>query len=109
MQVYIRTANNVLIEINPATRIPRTFKRFAGLMVQLLHKYSITASESSVKLMKVIKNPLSDHLPAGCRKILMSYSADAIKRPAELVPESEQPICIVVGAIAKVITPAATI
>lgn len=101
LQVYIRTANNVLIEINPATRIPRTFKRFAGLMVQLLHKYSITASESSVKLMKVIKNPLSDHLPAGCRKILMSYSADGVKRPAELVPEVEQPICIVVGAIAK--------
>ena len=46
---------------------------------------------------------------SGCRKILMSYSADGIKRPAELVPESEQPICIVVGAIAKVITPAATI
>ena len=41
---------------------------------------------------------------SGCRKILMSYSADGIKRPAELVPESEQPICIVVGAIAKVIT-----
>ena len=53
------------IEINPATRIPRTFKRFCGLMVQLLHKYSITAAESSVKLMKVIKNPVSDHLPAG--------------------------------------------
>jgi len=31
----------------------------------------------------------------------MSYSADGVKRPAELVPESEQPICIVVGAIAK--------
>ena len=55
----------MLIEINPATRIPRTFKRFCGLMVQLLHKYSITAAESSVKLMKVIKNPVSDHLPAG--------------------------------------------
>jgi len=101
LQVYIRTANNVLIEINPATRIPRTFKRFAGLMVQLLHKYSITASDSSVKLMKVIKNPITDHLPAGCRKILMSYSADGIKRPSQLVPESEEPICIVVGAIAK--------
>jgi len=101
LQVYIRTANNVLIEINPATRIPRTFKRFAGLMVQLLHKYSITAAETSVKLMKVIKNPITDHLPAGCRKILMSYSADGIKRPSQLVPESEEPICIVVGAIAK--------
>ena len=46
---------------------------------------------------------------AGCRKILMSYSADGVKRPSELVPEIEQPICIVVGAIAKVITTAATI
>lgn len=63
----------MLIEINPATRIPRTFKRFAGLMVQLLHKYSITASESSVKLMKVIKNPLSDHLPAGNIIVRKSY------------------------------------
>ena len=32
LQVYIRTKNNVLIEINPKTRIPRTFKRFSGLM-----------------------------------------------------------------------------
>lgn len=32
LQVYIRTARNVLIEVNPQTRIPRTFKRFGGLM-----------------------------------------------------------------------------
>lgn len=32
LQVYVHTENNVLIEINPQTRIPRTFKRFAGLM-----------------------------------------------------------------------------
>ena len=36
-----------------------------GLMVQLLHKYSITAADSTVKLLKVIKNPITDHLPAG--------------------------------------------
>lgn len=101
LQVFIRTSNNVLIEINPATRIPRTFKRFAGLMVQLLHKYSITAAESSVKLLKVIKNPVTDHLPPGCKKILMSYSADKVVPPSKLVPEGDEPICIVVGAIAK--------
>jgi rRNA small subunit pseudouridine methyltransferase Nep1 len=102
LQVYIRTANNVLIEINPSTRIPRTFKRFAGLMVQLLHKYSITAAESTVKLLKVIKNPVTDHLPPGCRKVLMSFSADKKPvKPSTLVPEGEEPICIVVGAIAK--------
>ncbi len=68
LQVFIRTANNVLIEINPQTRIPRTFHRFAGLMVQLLHKFSIKSSDNaSIKLMKVIKNPVTDHLPVGCR------------------------------------------
>eukprot|EP00088_Acartia_fossae_P007985 TRINITY_DN1375_c0_g1_i1.p2 TRINITY_DN1375_c0_g1~~TRINITY_DN1375_c0_g1_i1.p2 ORF type:complete len:236 (-),score=48.60 TRINITY_DN1375_c0_g1_i1:888-1595(-) len=102
LQVFIRTANNVLIELNPATRIPRTFKRFAGLMVQLLHKYSITAADSSVKLLKVIKNPVTDHLPPGCRKILMSYSADkAPVKPSTLIPEGDDPIVFVVGAIAK--------
>lgn len=32
MQVFIHTNKNVLIEVNPAVRIPRTFKRFCGLM-----------------------------------------------------------------------------
>jgi rRNA pseudouridine-1189 N-methylase Emg1 (Nep1/Mra1 family) len=32
LQVYVTTNKNVLIEINPQTRIPRTFKRFSGLM-----------------------------------------------------------------------------
>ncbi len=32
VKVYIRTAKNVLIEVNSKCRIPRTFKRFSGLM-----------------------------------------------------------------------------
>ena len=32
LQVYIHTERNVLIEVNPSTRIPRTFDRFCGLM-----------------------------------------------------------------------------
>ncbi|CDQ95555.1 unnamed protein product [Oncorhynchus mykiss] len=32
LQVYIHTERNALIEINPQTRIPRTFNRFCGLM-----------------------------------------------------------------------------
>lgn len=32
LQIYIHTVNNVLIEVNPQTRIPRTFDRFCGLM-----------------------------------------------------------------------------
>ena len=32
LQVYIHTAKGTLIEVNPHVRIPRTFKRFSGLM-----------------------------------------------------------------------------
>ena len=71
LQVYIHSEKNVLIELHPQTRVPRTFDRFAGLMgeygynshvtetssdftpVQLLHKLSIHASDGPMKLMKV--------------------------------------------------------
>ena len=100
-QIYIHTANNVLIEVNPQTRIPRTFPRFAGLIVQLLHKFSIKASDSSIKLLKVIKNPIEDHLPVGCKKICLSFSADGASNAEDVVPDNDEPVCIVVGAIAK--------
>ncbi|KAF8334993.1 Alpha/beta knot methyltransferase [Cantharellus anzutake] len=63
LQVYIHTAKDVLIEVNPHIRIPRTFKRFSGLMVQLLHRLSIRGVNTSEKLLKVIRNPVTDHLP----------------------------------------------
>lgn len=66
LQVFIRTKGNVLIELNPKTRIPRTFKRFCGLMAQLLSKLRIRAANSSEVLLKVIKNPIIEHLPLGC-------------------------------------------
>lgn len=119
LQVYIHTVNNVLIEINPQTRIPRTLKRFGGLMgklpehlkcnvllnasfsfaVQLLHKMSIRATDTSTKLMKVIKNPISDHLPVGCKKFVMSFTGK-LQPPKELVPAEDEPIALVIGAFA---------
>lgn len=41
LQVYISTEKNVLIEVNPQTRIPRTFKRFAGLMGNIFYIFFI--------------------------------------------------------------------
>ena len=35
LQVYIETTKSVLIEVSPHTRIPRTYKRFAGLMGEI--------------------------------------------------------------------------
>ncbi|KAM6214832.1 ribosomal RNA small subunit methyltransferase NEP1 [Rhynchocyon petersi] len=99
LQVYIHTQKNVLIEVNPQTRIPRTFDRFCGLMVQLLHKLSVRAADGPQKLLKVIKNPVSDHFPVGCMKIGTSFSIPAVTDVRELVPSSD-PIVFVVGAFA---------
>jgi rRNA small subunit pseudouridine methyltransferase Nep1 len=47
LEVFVTTAGNQVIKINPATRIPRTYKRFAALMAQLMKKMTIRAEESS--------------------------------------------------------------
>ena len=102
LQIYIHTAKGVLIEVSPTVRIPRTFKRFAGLMVQLLHKLSIRSTNSQEKLLKVIKNPITSHLPPNCRKVTLSFDAEVVRVRdyiADLGPKES--ICVFVGAMAK--------
>ncbi|KAL1191540.1 hypothetical protein V5N11_002361 [Cardamine amara subsp. amara] len=76
--VYVRTEKGVLFEVKPHVRIPRTFKRFAGIMLQLLQKLSITAVGSREKLLRCIKNPVEDHLPVNSRKIGFSHSSEKL-------------------------------
>jgi len=49
VKLLVHTEKNVLIEISKNTRIPRTFKRFSGLMVQLLHKLKIRSADGKGK------------------------------------------------------------
>ncbi|CCO31684.1 putative ribosomal RNA small subunit methyltransferase mra1 [Rhizoctonia solani AG-1 IB] len=102
LQVYVHTAKGVLIEINPHVRIPRTFKRFSGLMVQLLHRLSIRGVNGSEKLLKVIKNPVTDHFPANTYKITLSGDAETVKLSKYLptLPETHS-IAVFVGAMAR--------
>ncbi|CAG8710280.1 6828_t:CDS:2, partial [Acaulospora morrowiae] len=101
MQVYIHTTSNVLIEVSPHVRIPRTFKRFSGLMVQLIHKLSIRSVNGEEKLLRVIKNPVTNYLPTKCVKLALSYDAKPI-RLSNYLPTlpSDHSICIAVGAMA---------
>ncbi|CAN8254357.1 unnamed protein product [Cochlearia groenlandica] len=76
--VYVRTEKGVLLEVKPHVRIPRTFKRFAGIMLQLLQKLSISAVGSREKLLRVIRNPVKDHLPVNSRIIGFSHSSEKL-------------------------------
>ena len=106
MQIYIRTSNNVLIYVHPSIRIPRTFKRFSGLMVQLLHKMKIK-STSGTTLLKVIRNDFGEKL-AGARCVGLEvdgdlYSPTSLARRL-LTPKSEEPVgnvAFVLGAMAS--------
>ncbi|TPX68422.1 hypothetical protein SpCBS45565_g03125 [Spizellomyces sp. 'palustris'] len=101
LQVYIHTTKNVLIEVNPHVRIPRTFKRFCGLMVQLLHKLSIRSVNGPEKLLKVIKNPITDHLPPNCRKITMSSEVQAVRLNSYVATlPTDEPVVYFIGAMA---------
>ncbi|GMM51233.1 18S rRNA pseudouridine methyltransferase [Starmerella bacillaris] len=103
LQVYIHTARGVLIEVSPAVRIPRTFKRFSGLIVQLLDKLSIHSVNSEDKLLRVIKNPITDHLPHNCLKITLSSDAEVVRVQdfVETKLGPDQSLCVFVGAIAR--------
>ena len=82
--VYVKTKKNVLFEISPQVRIPRTFKRFCGLMSQLLQKLSIRSASSPKKLLRVIKQPVTKYLPVtNCRRVGFSRSAPQIKKLSE--------------------------
>jgi rRNA small subunit pseudouridine methyltransferase Nep1 len=102
LQIYIQTATGVLIYVSPSVRIPRTFKRFAGLMVQLLHRLSIRSVTSTERLLQVIKGPISDHIPSNCRKVTLSFDAEVIpvRDYVDGIRDNES-ICVFIGAMAK--------
>lgn len=102
LQIYIQTAKGVLIEVSPIVRIPRTFKRFSGLMVQLLHRLSIKGANSQERLLRVIQNPITDHLPPKCRKVTLSFDAPVV-RVREYIDTlgDNESICVFIGAMAK--------
>ncbi|XP_020573612.1 ribosomal RNA small subunit methyltransferase nep-1 [Phalaenopsis equestris] len=100
--LYIHSTRNAIIEVKPHVRIPRTFRRFCGLMVQLLEKQKITAVGNREKLLALIKNPVTDHLPVNSRKIGLSYSSNKLVHVRDYVAAASDDVNLVfvVGAMA---------
>ena len=100
--VYVHTARGALVSLHPAVRLPRTFKRFCGLWVQLLHKLAIRASNGPDKLLRVVKGPVARHLPPGAPRIALSRTAPDAVPLKELVAGLEPGVVpvFVVGAMA---------
>mmetsp|Transcript_25467 Transcript_25467/g.78395 ORF Transcript_25467/g.78395 Transcript_25467/m.78395 type:complete len:158 (-) Transcript_25467:239-712(-) len=101
LKVYVRTRQNVLIDVHPSVRVPRTYKRFAGLVCQLLHKLKVRAADGNQTLLKVVKNPVSRHLPAGTALYGFSKHGTPFTPTcfAASLPD-DKPVALVFGAMA---------
>lgn len=104
LQVYVRTQNNQLFKVDPQLAVPKTFDDFTKLMLQLLHKLRpVRARECSKQLLKLLKNPVTLHLPTGCPKYGTSSKAKKVINSSELVPSETSPyqtVVVVIGAMA---------
>ncbi|KAL6971349.1 rRNA small subunit pseudouridine methyltransferase Nep1 [Sarracenia purpurea var. burkii] len=100
--LYVRTEKGVLFEVKPHVRIPRTYKRFSGIMLQLLQKLSITAVGRREKLLRVIKNPVTQYLPINSKKIGFSFSSKKLVDISDYVAAVSDDVnfVFVVGAMA---------
>lgn len=71
-------------------------------MVQLLHRLAIRSTTSQERLLKVIKNPVTDHLPHNCRKVTLSFESEVVRvRDYVSTLGPDESICVFVGAMAK--------
>ena len=104
LQVYVRTQNNELFKVDPHFAVPEDFNEFTKIMVQLIHQLRpVRAKKCSKQLLRLIKNPVTLHLPVGCLKYGTSSKAKRVLRPSELVPAKDSPhkiVTVVIGAMA---------
>lgn len=74
----MKTDSGVLFEVKPHTRIPRTCKRFCGIMLELLEKSRVCAKDTGDVLIQVLKKPLAHYIPENAKVVGLSYSSQKV-------------------------------
>eukprot|EP00792_Barthelona_sp_PAP020_P002632 TRINITY_DN14173_c0_g1_i1.p1 TRINITY_DN14173_c0_g1~~TRINITY_DN14173_c0_g1_i1.p1 ORF type:complete len:235 (-),score=46.90 TRINITY_DN14173_c0_g1_i1:13-717(-) len=104
LRIYIHTQNNAFIYVNPKLRIPRTYPRFASLMVHLLNKQRVSSTDGQDVLLKLVKSNVNEHLPPNSHRVALSFTApdkpQNVRDYALSLPD-DRPVVFVVGAMAK--------
>ncbi|SCU71556.1 EMG1/NEP1 methyltransferase, putative [Trypanosoma equiperdum] len=78
LQVFLRTKKGVVIAVDPRLRVPRHMRLFEKMMVSCLYRMKVRAANGSVSLLRVVKNPVTDHIPANCTLIRVEKDGDAV-------------------------------
>jgi len=65
--VYLHSAQGVLVEVHPALRVPRAFRRFAAVVAELLRTHEVQGKQATFPLLRVVEGPVQRYFPRGCR------------------------------------------
>ncbi|KAI4297524.1 hypothetical protein L6164_037411 [Bauhinia variegata] len=99
--VFIKTDEGILIRVEPQTHMPKTLGSFCN-MAELLQKFSIKSKGSQGKLLMLIQNPVTHHLPVNSLKIGLSFSSPKAVQLRDYVSATngDENLVFVVGAMA---------
>mmetsp|Transcript_19613 Transcript_19613/g.47903 ORF Transcript_19613/g.47903 Transcript_19613/m.47903 type:complete len:292 (-) Transcript_19613:308-1183(-) len=99
--VYVHTTDGHIIYVDPGTRLPRMFKRFCGVIVEVMQRMRVRSTRGK-KLLKLVRSPLGSHLPIGSKKIAFSYSVKNVTDFNEYAKKLSvnEPLVLAVGAMA---------
>ncbi|KAG8342751.1 putative EMG1 NEP1 methyltransferase [Trypanosoma vivax] len=78
LQVFLRTKKGVVVAVDPRLRVPRHMRLFEKMMVSCLHRMKVRAAHGPLSLLRVVKNPVTDHIPANCTLIRVEKDGDAV-------------------------------
>eukprot|EP00397_Hematodinium_sp_SG-2012_P043451 GEMP01048304.1.p1 GENE.GEMP01048304.1~~GEMP01048304.1.p1 ORF type:complete len:160 (+),score=40.07 GEMP01048304.1:396-875(+) len=100
--IYLETLDGVIIEVNPQFRVPRTYQRFAEMMVPLLQYGHGDASRN----LRLLPGPVHKYLPTG-RKVALSITGHPVnlREWVDRFPQeelaSEGPVSFIIGGVAQ--------
>lgn len=79
LRIYVHTVENVLVEVNSLIEISSDPREFSNTMSYLLKRFVVKASDGTV-LAKVIKNPVTGHLPPNSTKAALSSKGSRVSK-----------------------------
>ncbi|KAJ0963429.1 hypothetical protein J5N97_028551 [Dioscorea zingiberensis] len=94
--IYVKINNGVLFEVKPYARLPRTCKRFCGIMVDFLQKPRICSGDGNEALLRVIEEPFASDLCDSTReretftiRTKMRKPTSSLKKPKRKLRDEE--------------------
>ncbi|ESL10407.1 hypothetical protein TRSC58_01862 [Trypanosoma rangeli SC58] len=79
LQVFLRTKKGVVVAVDPRLRVPRHIRLFEKMMVACLYRMKVRAAHGHLSLLRVVRNPVTDHIPPNCTLYRVERDGDEVQ------------------------------